>query len=69
AAATAPARGSPAPARAARTGGSAEAGLAGSGATKAALLSLIETLNAAESAHGVTATALAPAIVDPDMAT
>jgi 3-oxoacyl-[acyl-carrier protein] reductase len=36
-------------------------------ASKAALLSLVDTLNAEESAHGVTATAIAPAYVDTDM--
>lgn len=51
------------------TGQYAEAGLAVYGATKAALISLIETLNAEESINGVTATAIAPAFVDTDMAT
>lgn len=46
----------------------AEPGLGVYGASKAALLSLLETLNAEESANGVTATALAPAYVDTDMA-
>lgn len=49
------------------TGVYAEAGLAAYGATKAALLSLVETFNAEESGNGVTATALAPAYVDTDM--
>ncbi|WP_436694695.1 SDR family NAD(P)-dependent oxidoreductase [Geodermatophilus sp. CPCC 205506] len=50
------------------TGAYAEPGLAVYGASKAALLSLIETVNLEESANGVTATALAPAYVDTDMA-
>jgi 3-oxoacyl-[acyl-carrier protein] reductase len=45
----------------------AEAGLAAYGASKAAVLSLVETLNAEESANGVTATAIAPGYVDTDM--
>ncbi|MFE6925476.1 SDR family NAD(P)-dependent oxidoreductase [Nocardia sp. NPDC057663] len=49
------------------TGVYAEAGLAVYGATKAALLSLVETLNAEESANGINATAIAPAYVDTDM--
>ena len=49
------------------TGVYAEAGLAAYGATKAAVISLVETLNAEESGNGVTATALAPAYVDTDM--
>ena len=50
------------------TGVYAEPGLAAYGATKAGLLSLVETLNAEESGHGVCATALAPGFVDTDMA-
>jgi NAD(P)-dependent dehydrogenase (short-subunit alcohol dehydrogenase family) len=46
----------------------AESGLAVYGATKAALISLTETLNVEESGNGVTATAIAPAYVDTDMA-
>lgn len=49
------------------TGVYAEPGLAAYGATKAALNSLVETLNAEESGHGITATALAPAYVETDM--
>jgi NAD(P)-dependent dehydrogenase (short-subunit alcohol dehydrogenase family) len=49
------------------TGIYAEAGLAAYGASKAALLSLVETLNAEESANGITATAIAPGYVDTDM--
>jgi NAD(P)-dependent dehydrogenase (short-subunit alcohol dehydrogenase family) len=41
------------------TGAYAEAGLAVYGASKAALMSLIETLNAEEASNGVTATAIA----------
>ncbi len=49
------------------TGVYAEANLAVYGATKAALLSLVETLNAEESGNGVAGTAIAPAYVDTDM--
>ena len=49
------------------TGVYAEAGLAAYGASKAALLSLAESLNAEESGNGVSATALAPAFVETDM--
>lgn len=49
------------------TGVYAEAGLAAYGATKAALNSLVETLNAEESGRGVSATAIAPAYVETDM--
>ncbi|GCD90000.1 SDR family NAD(P)-dependent oxidoreductase [Nocardioides sp. LS1] len=49
------------------TGVHAEPGLAAYGATKAALNSLVETLNAEESGRGVSATALAPAYVETDM--
>lgn len=45
----------------------AEPGLAVYGATKAALISFMQTLNAEESAHGVTATAIAPGYVHTDM--
>jgi 3-oxoacyl-[acyl-carrier protein] reductase len=50
------------------TGAYSERGLAVYGASKAALLSLLETVNLEESRHGITATALAPAYVDTDMA-
>ena len=50
------------------TGAFAEPGLAVYGASKAALISLMETLNAEESADGVMATAIAPGYVDTDMA-
>jgi NAD(P)-dependent dehydrogenase (short-subunit alcohol dehydrogenase family) len=49
------------------TGVYAEPGLAAYGATKAALNSLVETLNAEESRSGVCATAIAPAYVETDM--
>lgn len=49
------------------TGVYAEPGLAAYGASKAALISLVETLNAEESQNGVSATALAPAFVSTDM--
>ena len=49
------------------TGVYVEPGLAAYGASKAALISLIETLNAEESGGGVTATAIAPAYVDTNM--
>ncbi|MGA9872414.1 MAG: SDR family oxidoreductase [Rhodococcus sp. (in: high G+C Gram-positive bacteria)] len=44
-----------------------EAGLAVYGATKAAMLSLIETLNAEESGNGICGTSIAPGYVDTDM--
>jgi 3-oxoacyl-[acyl-carrier protein] reductase len=49
------------------TGVYPEAGLALYGASKAALISLVETVNLEESAYGVTACALAPGYVDTDM--
>lgn len=49
------------------TGVYAERDLAVYGASKAALLSLIETTNIEEAVNGVTATAIAPAFVDTDM--
>jgi 3-oxoacyl-[acyl-carrier protein] reductase len=45
----------------------AEPNLTAYGASKAALLALCRGLNAEESAHGVTATAIAPGYVDTDM--
>ena len=45
----------------------AEPGLAAYGATKAALISLVDAVNAEESAGGVSATAIAPAYVETDM--
>ena len=62
-----PARGSKIVALSSITGVYAEAGLAAYGATKAALISLVETLNAEESGNGISASALAPAYVDTDM--
>lgn len=49
------------------TGVYSEAGLAVYGATKAALLSLIETLNVEESKNGITGTSIAPGYVETDM--
>ncbi len=49
------------------TGVHPEVGLAAYGASKAAVMSLIDTVNAEESGTGVTATALAPGYVDTDM--
>lgn len=67
AAAAAPERGAKVIALSSITGVYAEAGLAVYGATKAALISLIATLNAEESGNGVSATTLAPGYVDTDM--
>ncbi len=50
------------------TGMAAEPGLAAYGASKAALISLCESVTAAEAGHGVTATAISPGWVDTDMA-
>ena len=50
------------------TGVYAESNLAVYGATKAALISLTESLNLEEAVNGVTATAIAPGYVDTDMA-
>ncbi|MEV6071357.1 SDR family oxidoreductase [Nocardia sp. NPDC052001] len=49
------------------SGVAGEAGLAAYGATKAALISLCETVTLEESAHGVAATALSTGYVDTDM--
>jgi 3-oxoacyl-[acyl-carrier protein] reductase len=49
------------------TGVSSEPGLAAYGATKAALISLCQSVNAEESAHGVSATAISPGYVDTGM--
>lgn len=49
------------------TGVFAETGLSVYGLTKAALISLVDTINAEESGHGVSATAFAPGFVDTDM--
>lgn len=45
----------------------AEAQLAAYGASKAAIASLVDTLNAEESGTGISATSIAPAYVDTDM--
>jgi 3-oxoacyl-[acyl-carrier protein] reductase len=45
-----------------------EPGLAAYGATKAAMISLCESITAAEAGHGVSATAISPGYVDTDMA-
>jgi 3-oxoacyl-[acyl-carrier protein] reductase len=68
AAAAAPRRGTRVIALSSITGVHSETGLAVYGASKAALISLVETLNAEESGRGVMATAIAPAFVDTDMA-
>jgi NAD(P)-dependent dehydrogenase (short-subunit alcohol dehydrogenase family) len=44
-----------------------EAGLSVYGATKAALISLCQSITVEEAAHGVTATAISPGYVDTDM--
>lgn len=49
------------------TGVYAESGLAVYGATKAALISLLTTLNAEESGNGIAATTIAPGYVDTEM--
>ncbi|MDO3648315.1 SDR family NAD(P)-dependent oxidoreductase [Nocardia mangyaensis] len=66
-AAAAPDRGAKVIALASIAGVYAEAGLSVYGAAKAALISLLATLNAEESAHGVTATSIAPGYVDTEM--
>ncbi|GAA4727746.1 3-oxoacyl-[acyl-carrier-protein] reductase [Nocardioides endophyticus] len=68
AAAADPERGAKIVALSSITGAYAEAGFAAYGASKAALLSLVETVSLEESGNGVTATAVAPAYVDTDMA-
>ncbi|WP_330256157.1 SDR family oxidoreductase [Nocardia sp. NBC_00565] len=67
AAAAEPARGAKVIALSSITGVYAEAGLSMYGAAKAALVSLVATLNAEESGRGVTATTIAPGYVDTDM--
>ncbi|WP_069161518.1 SDR family NAD(P)-dependent oxidoreductase [Nocardia altamirensis] len=62
-----PRRGAKIVALASITGVIGEAGLAAYGATKAALISLCETVSLEESANGVTATAISPGYVDTDM--
>ena len=49
------------------TGIASEPGLAAYGAAKAALISLCQSVNAEESAAGITATAIAPGYVDTEM--
>jgi NAD(P)-dependent dehydrogenase (short-subunit alcohol dehydrogenase family) len=49
------------------SGVAAEPGLAAYGATKAALISLCESITVSEGAGGVTATAISPGYVDTDM--
>ncbi|MFC7449028.1 SDR family NAD(P)-dependent oxidoreductase [Rhodococcus daqingensis] len=66
-AATDPGRGAKIVALASITGVYAEQGLAAYGATKAALISLVATLNAEESGNGVCATTISPAFVNTDM--
>lgn len=51
------------------TGVHAEVGLSVCGATMAALISLMDAVNVEEFHHGVTASAIAPASVDTDIAT
>ena len=67
AAAACPERGARIVAIASLTGVAAEPGLAAYGATKAALISLCQSVNVEESAAGVSATAIAPGYVDTDM--
>ncbi|GAA5085358.1 SDR family NAD(P)-dependent oxidoreductase [Nocardia iowensis] len=62
-----PQRGAKIVALASITGVAGEAGLAAYGATKAALISLCETVSLEESANGVSATAISPGYVDTDM--
>ena len=49
------------------TGTASEPGLAAYGATKAALISLCESITASEGTAGVNATAISPGYVDTDM--
>ncbi len=62
-----PRRGAKIVALASITGVAGEPGLALYGATKAALISLCETVSLEESARGVSATAISPGYVDTDM--
>ncbi len=68
AAAAHPARGAKVVALSSITGVYAEPDLAAYGATKAALMSLIRSVNREEAGNGVCATAISPAYVDTDMA-
>jgi len=67
AAARHPDRGSRIVAVASLTAVAAEPGLAAYGATKAALISLCQSVNVEESASGITATAISPGYVDTEM--
>lgn len=67
AAAAHPERGARIVAIASLAGVASEPGLAAYGATKAALISLCQSINVEESASGVSATAIAPGYVDTDM--
>jgi 3-oxoacyl-[acyl-carrier protein] reductase len=67
AAAADPVRGARVIALSSITGVYAESGLGAYGATKAAVNSLVDTLNAEESGAGVSATAIAPGYVETDM--
>jgi 3-oxoacyl-[acyl-carrier protein] reductase len=67
AAAARPAHGARVAAIASMTGIASEPGLAAYGAAKAALISLCQSVNAEESAAGITATAIAPGYVDTEM--
>jgi 3-oxoacyl-[acyl-carrier protein] reductase len=67
AAAAAPERGARVIALSSITGAHAEGGLAVYGASKAALISLIETLTLEEAPNGILGTAIAPGYVDTDM--
>jgi 3-oxoacyl-[acyl-carrier protein] reductase len=69
AAAARPAHGARVVAIASLVGMASEAGLAVYGATKAALISLCQSINSEESSAGVSATAIAPGYVDTDMST
>jgi NAD(P)-dependent dehydrogenase (short-subunit alcohol dehydrogenase family) len=69
AAAARPAHGARIVAIASLVGMASEAGLAVYGATKAALISLCQSINSEESSAGVSATAIAPGYVDTDMST
>jgi 3-oxoacyl-[acyl-carrier protein] reductase len=69
AAAARPAHGARIVAIASLVGMASEAGLAVYGATKAALISLCQSINSEESSAGVSATAIAPGFVDTDMST
>ena len=69
AAARHPARGARIVAIASMTGIASQAGLAAYGATKAALISLCQSINVEESSAGVNATAISPGYVDTEMST